>query len=297
MLHECTCPLETSTNEPSHRFIHQALYRNQPTCLVKILGVYQVHWKKPNQDKMEPTVFVVMPNLFFNRKIGRVFDLKGSMRNRYERKENSVGLDQNFLEFTRGFPLPLRESSKEHLKVCVHNDTLFLTNAQVIDYSLLVGFDEQSNELVVGIIDYIRLYTWDKQIETGVKLLTFAFLVTLSKIRISRVALVRFPMTNRAQWFCTPSFVINIFLSLVPHAHGCSQTHAALERSTNEPHRLDQHAPTIINPENYKLRFRKAMDRYFMVVPDRNSLLPEKEHAAMDTGRDDDKDKKRGGPV
>lgn len=39
----------------------------------------------------------------------------------------------------------------------------------VMDYSLLVGFDRDRNELVVGIIDYIRQYTWDKQVESWVK--------------------------------------------------------------------------------------------------------------------------------
>lgn len=114
-----------------------------------------------------------MPNLFFHRKIDQVFDLKGSTRNRYvdikNRKDikNTVLLDQNFMEYTKGFPLPLSESSKEMLNACVHNDSMFLTSLSVVDYSLLVGLDNEKNELVVGIIDYIRQYTWDKQLETG----------------------------------------------------------------------------------------------------------------------------------
>jgi 1-phosphatidylinositol-3-phosphate 5-kinase len=38
-----------------------------------------------------------------------------------------------------------------------------------MDYSLLVGVDKQKHELVFGIIDYLRQYTWDKQLETWVK--------------------------------------------------------------------------------------------------------------------------------
>jgi len=38
-----------------------------------------------------------------------------------------------------------------------------------MDYSLLVGVDRQRKELVCGIIDYLRQYTWDKQFETWVK--------------------------------------------------------------------------------------------------------------------------------
>lgn len=38
-----------------------------------------------------------------------------------------------------------------------------------MDYSLLVGVDSQRGELVCGIIDYLRQYTWDKQFETWMK--------------------------------------------------------------------------------------------------------------------------------
>ena len=38
----------------------------------------------------------------------------------------------------------------------VQNDTLFLSIVNVVDYSILVGFDENTHEVVVGIIDYMR---------------------------------------------------------------------------------------------------------------------------------------------
>lgn len=38
-----------------------------------------------------------------------------------------------------------------------------------MDYSLLVGIDEEKHELVLGIIDFMRQYTWDKHLETWVK--------------------------------------------------------------------------------------------------------------------------------
>lgn len=38
-----------------------------------------------------------------------------------------------------------------------------------MDYSLLVGIDEVKHELVLGIIDFMRQYTWDKHLETWVK--------------------------------------------------------------------------------------------------------------------------------
>jgi len=48
-------------------------------------------------------------------------------------------------------------------------DTSFLASLGVMDYSLLVGVDKEHNTLVVAIIDFIRTYTWDKQLETWVK--------------------------------------------------------------------------------------------------------------------------------
>ena len=44
-----------------------------------------------------------------------------------------------------------------------------LQSIDVMDYSLLVGVDEERKQLVVGIIDFMRQYTWDKHLETWVK--------------------------------------------------------------------------------------------------------------------------------
>jgi 1-phosphatidylinositol-3-phosphate 5-kinase len=62
------------------------------------------------------------------------------------------------------YPLYLTEEAKRLLTVAIHNDTVFLTKNNVMDYSLLVAVDESSNKLIVGIIDYIRQYTMDKQV-------------------------------------------------------------------------------------------------------------------------------------
>jgi hypothetical protein len=51
------------------------------------------------------------------------------------------------------------------------------------------------------------------------------------------------------------------------------------------PHQVED--PTVINPEKYKVRFRKAMDRYFMVAPDRNAHLPEIEQNDQGPGVND----------
>ena len=49
-------------------------------------------------------------------------------------------------------PLFIRPHSKAVLSKAIYNDTEFLSTNMVMDYSLLVGIDESSSELVVGII-------------------------------------------------------------------------------------------------------------------------------------------------
>jgi 1-phosphatidylinositol-3-phosphate 5-kinase len=73
------------------------------------------------------------------------------------------------LPVTHAAPFYLREHGKLMLRGALWNDTKFLQSVNVMDYSLLVGVDEQSNELVLGIVDYIRTFTWDKRLENWVK--------------------------------------------------------------------------------------------------------------------------------
>ena len=210
-----------------------------------------------------------MQNIFYGRKISKIFDLKGSLRGRFtrqgnlekdqqsksssyhrrnkgssdsessrsdeedneslsdasdgsERDEKESGefeksgkakaasiptlLDGDFLEFTSGRPLPLTDRAKAVFHMSILNDTLFLSIINVLDYSILVGIDEEKMELVVGIIDFMRQYDILKQMERVGKSL---------------------PMV------------------------------------------VGSEAPTIIQPPLYKARFTNAMERYFMTVPNK----------------------------
>ncbi|KAG6599898.1 putative 1-phosphatidylinositol-3-phosphate 5-kinase FAB1C, partial [Cucurbita argyrosperma subsp. sororia] len=154
------------------KYLSQALNSGSPTCLAKILGIYQVtvkHLKGGKEVKMD---LMVMENLFFMRNISKVYDLKGSSRSRYNPDTtgaDKVLLDQNLLEALRTKPIFLGSKAKRNLERAIWNDTYFLASIDVMDYSLLVGVDEERKELVLGIIDFMRQYTWDKQLETWVK--------------------------------------------------------------------------------------------------------------------------------
>jgi len=150
----------------------EALFHELPTVIAKMLGFYQIVIKNPNTGTEIKWDVLVMENLFYDRSNMRIFDLKGSMRNRKIQstgEENEVLLDENMVEFIYESPLFAREHSKKLLRASVWNDTLFLARQNVMDYSLMVAVDEWRKELVVGIIDCIRTYTWDKKLESWIK--------------------------------------------------------------------------------------------------------------------------------
>jgi hypothetical protein len=118
--------------------------------------------------------------------------------------------DQNLIDEYETSPLVVSEYHKRLLTMAVWNDTLLLSGQAVMDYSLLVGIEERNadgtgGEIVVGIIDYIRRFTWDKQVESWVKS----------------------GITGKGK------------------------------------------NPTVISPDQYKNRFRAAMQSYFLLIPDK----------------------------
>ncbi|KAJ4297027.1 Mitochondrial distribution and morphology protein 12 [Collariella sp. IMI 366227] len=155
----------------------EALFRDLPSVIAKMFGFFRVFIKNPLTNTEIKLDLLVMENLFYDRCPSRTFDLKGSMRNRKIQStgdQNEVLLDENMVEYIYESPLFAREHSKRTLKSSVFNDTLFLAKQDVMDYSLMVAVDEIKKEISVGIIDCIRTYTWDKQLESWIKNRGFA---------------------------------------------------------------------------------------------------------------------------
>lgn len=72
---------------------------------------------------------MVMENIFFKRSISRIYDLKGSLRSRYNfdtSGENKVLLDENLLEALKRKPIFLGSDTKRQLERAIWNDTSFL---------------------------------------------------------------------------------------------------------------------------------------------------------------------------
>ncbi|KAK0505754.1 hypothetical protein EDD18DRAFT_1304541 [Armillaria luteobubalina] len=136
-------------------YMSSAVSADRPTLLAKVFGCYKLTFRKtndkgPGKVKSTQMNLLVMENLFYNRRFSKIYDLKGSTPAHLA-------------------PFYLREHSKRILRGALYNDSKFLADINVMDYSLVCGVDSQNNELVVGIVDYIRTYTWDKKLESWVK--------------------------------------------------------------------------------------------------------------------------------
>ncbi|KAF2743640.1 hypothetical protein M011DRAFT_521485 [Sporormia fimetaria CBS 119925] len=156
-------------------FTHQNLFKGLPSVIAKMFGLFQVQIKTPTGKDFD-CFLLVMENLFYEREPNRRYDLKGSMRNRKVQstgERDEVLLDENLVDVIYSeTPIFVREHSKKLLKASVWNDTLFLQQQNVMDYSLMAGFWDDGDgrrEIGVGIIDCIRTYTWDKKLESWIK--------------------------------------------------------------------------------------------------------------------------------
>ncbi|KAL8278325.1 hypothetical protein RQP46_009217 [Phenoliferia psychrophenolica] len=154
-------------------YMSKAFFHGLPTLLAKIYGFYRIGLRNPATGKVMRLDVLVMENLFYERQLTQVYDLKGSTRNRHVQvspdRPNEVLMDENLVQISYKNPLYVREASKRFIRTAIHNDSLFLSNINVMDYSLVVGVDSVKQELVVGIVDFIRTYTWDKVLESWVK--------------------------------------------------------------------------------------------------------------------------------
>ncbi|KAI9079791.1 hypothetical protein K1719_038201 [Acacia pycnantha] len=106
-------------------YLMDSLSSGSPTCLAKVLGIYQVTVKYPKGGKETKIDLMVMENIFYKRNISRVYDLKGSRRSRYNPETTGTMLDMNLLEALRTKPIFLGSRAKRCLERAVWNDTAF----------------------------------------------------------------------------------------------------------------------------------------------------------------------------
>ena len=166
-------------------YMGDAILNDQASCLTKVLGVFQVSvmtksvtdggGSSSSGAPLPATMdIIIMENIFYGRTPHRIYDLKGTDRERYMAAEDctfsgAVLLDENLKEANLASPLFLTPTAHAKVQRALWADTHFLATLGVMDYSLLVGVDKERKRLTLGIIDFIRQYTWDKQVESWVK--------------------------------------------------------------------------------------------------------------------------------
>eukprot|EP00727_Mastigamoeba_balamuthi_P002030 m51a1_g11824 putative 1-phosphatidylinositol-3-phosphate 5-kinase fab1 (212) ;mRNA; r:414106-414741 len=161
------------------------------TALSRILGAFSVSVRSPTTSYSYD--FVAIENAFFGLVVDKIYDLKGLVGGRLCPLGSIVQMDGNVVQELHRNPLLVRPDYKRKLMSALRSDTTALAGADIVDYSLLVGVCGSSGCLVVSIIgerpppsalpsvrgallthasraaDYLRRYTWDKQVETVVK--------------------------------------------------------------------------------------------------------------------------------
>jgi 1-phosphatidylinositol-3-phosphate 5-kinase len=86
----------------------------------------------------------------------------------------------------------LHPHSRRLLDEAVANDTDFLARANIIDYSMLVGVDLETGELIVGLVDYLIEYNTWKALEnkSKVTLKTLENTISTANLVKSRILLI-----------------------------------------------------------------------------------------------------------
>jgi 1-phosphatidylinositol-3-phosphate 5-kinase len=147
------------------KYMKDAYELGSQTCMVKVFGIYKVIIRQPDGHGEIQHNLMVMENLNFGRNISHEYNLKGSLLTQFTTTTGDgaeeVMLGPKFFKDMKNSPVYFSKDSKHNLQSAVTNDINFLHSINVMDYSLLVGVDLERRELVCGIIDYFKQYTWD----------------------------------------------------------------------------------------------------------------------------------------
>ncbi|RPD53925.1 hypothetical protein L226DRAFT_538834 [Lentinus tigrinus ALCF2SS1-7] len=157
---------------PSY-FKYMEATASRPTVLAKLLGFYTVEIRNLETGATQAKAdLLVMENLFYDRKITKTFDLKGIQGRRVKASSgiNSKTLfDGEWIEGQQRALTLVQPHSKVVLQEAIKADCEFLAKSNIMDYSLLLGIDEENKQMVCGLVDTIGSYTFAKTLEYKAK--------------------------------------------------------------------------------------------------------------------------------
>ncbi|KAG8795028.1 hypothetical protein FRC12_018837 [Ceratobasidium sp. 428] len=146
---------------------------SKSSVLAKMLGFYTIEIKNLETGATQTRADVlVMENLMFGRTITQTFDLKGIKGRRVKaggKGKGTTQFDGEWIEGASRALLLVRPHSKLILQEAVKCDAEFLAKSNIMDYSLLLGVDQEHSEIACGLVDTIGSYTFAKTLENKAK--------------------------------------------------------------------------------------------------------------------------------
>ena len=141
--------------------------------------------------------------------------------------------DGDFIEGRYKALLLIHSHSKKIIRESLLNDTEFLSGANIMDYSLLVGVDDERKELVVGIVG-----------------------MSLCNANAASFAASTCCFESRTDHYSgTADFI------------GAYTWYKRIESKGKTTLRGAKDNVTVLPPQQYMTRFQQAMEQYFIAVP------------------------------
>ncbi|KAJ7172306.1 hypothetical protein C8R46DRAFT_1085479 [Mycena filopes] len=149
---------------------------SRATVLAKLIGFYTIEIRNLETGTVQSKAdLLVMENLFYDQKIVKTFDLKGIQGRKV--KSNASGTAQNvktlfdgeWIEGQQRTLTLVRPHSKVVLREAIRSDAEFLAKSNIMDYSLLLGVDQERKQIACGLVDTIGSYTFAKTLEYKAK--------------------------------------------------------------------------------------------------------------------------------
>ncbi|KAJ7687858.1 hypothetical protein B0H17DRAFT_1069454 [Mycena rosella] len=149
---------------------------SRPTVLAKLIGFYTIEIRNLETGTVQSKAdLLVMENLFYDQKIVKTFDLKGIQGRKVKSAASGTAqnvktlFDGEWIEGQQRTLTLVRPHSKVVLREAIRSDAEFLAKSNIMDYSLLLGVDQERKQIACGLVDTIGSYTFAKTLEYKAK--------------------------------------------------------------------------------------------------------------------------------
>jgi len=151
---------------------------SKATVLAKLIGFYTIEIRNLESGTVQSKAdLLIMENLFYDRTINKTFDLKGIQGRKVKARSNSPKtrqisktlFDGEWIEGQQQTLMLLRPHSKTVLHEAIRSDADFLSRSNIMDYSLLLGVDDERKQIACGLVDTIGSFTFAKTLEYKAK--------------------------------------------------------------------------------------------------------------------------------